>query len=65
MNIYQCIYYVDEYSFDLFVALPGALGDVTAKLGEGPSAVISSVQEKCSLMWHVAIWHYYNLLCEL
>lgn len=50
MNIYQCIYYVDEYSFDLFVALPGALGDVTAKLGEGPSAVISSVQEKCSLM---------------
>ncbi|KAF6024127.1 hypothetical protein EB796_017564 [Bugula neritina] len=31
-------------------ALPAGLSDVTSKLGEGPSAIVSSVQEKCSLM---------------
>ncbi|XP_067928111.1 complexin-like [Watersipora subatra] len=32
------------------VGLPTNLSDVTSKLGEGPAAIASTVQEKCSLM---------------
>lgn len=40
-----------DVMYVVVVGLPSSLSDVTSKLGEGPSAIVSSVQEKCSLMW--------------